>query len=187
MRPRLTTGLPFSPWHSGLGGLSVFAGRKLDRTCVYESGGKIQVVQLRRILLLFALVLGLSALVAALAPPPDESGERDEPAVEASPRSGAPPRVVRLAVPRGTETPPTRRVAPGARVSLEVTVSRAGEVEIDELGLRQAADPRAPARFEFIAPRTGQADLVFHPVGGRARLAGRLSFAGARRSGRDGA
>ena len=49
-----------------LRGLSVFAPLFLDRTSVHESVGKIQVVQIRRVLLLFALVLGLSALVASL-------------------------------------------------------------------------------------------------------------------------
>ena len=143
-------------------------------------------MQLRRILLLFALVLGLSALVAALAPPPDDAPERDEPALEAAPRPGAPPRAVRLAVPGSADGAPSRRVAPGARVSLEVAVASAGEVEIDELGLRQAADSRTPARFEFIAPATGQADVVFHPVRGRARLGGRLAFTSRRGSGREG-
>src|SRR5919106_4348252 len=80
LRPRLATGLPFSPWTSGLGGLSVFAGCELDRTCVHESVGKIQVVQIRRVLLLFALVLGLSALVASIAPAPEDGEEgSDEP------------------------------------------------------------------------------------------------------------
>jgi hypothetical protein len=135
-------------------------------------------VQLRRILLLFALVLGLSALVAALAPPPDDTRERaDEPPTESAPRSGDPPRALQLAVPTGTGRAPTRRAAPGARVSLEVVVSRVGEVELEELGLRQSADPRTPARFEFIAGAAGQVAVVFHPVAGRARLAGRLVFA----------
>jgi hypothetical protein len=177
LRPRLTTGLPFSPWHSGLGGLSVFPAQKLDRTCVYESEGKIQVVQLRRILLLFALVLGLSALAASLAPPPDDTPERaEEPFMDAAPSPEHPPRRLRLSVPTGNDTPPTRRAAPGTRVALEVAVSRAGEVAIDDLGLRQSADPRTPARFEFLATGARPVAVVFHPVRGRARLAGRLEF-----------
>ena len=43
-------------------------------------------MQLRRVLLLFALVLGLSAVVASIVPPPDTREERDrEPAGPAEP------------------------------------------------------------------------------------------------------
>ena len=169
MRPRLATGLPFSPWHSGLPGLSVVAGCFLDRTCVHESVGKIQVVQLRRVLLLFALVLGLSALVASLAPSPDTDEEPPAETVAAPPSARAEPVDVSLAG--------TQRVPLGARLSLEVPVRRPGDVVLHSLGLRQSADPLAPARFELLAEPPGSHPVTLVPLEGQERVLGRLVFA----------
>jgi hypothetical protein len=180
LRPRLATGLPFSPWTSGLGGLSVFAGCELDRTCVHESVGKIQVVQMRRVLLLFALVLGLSALVATIAPAPEEDEEAPErestvaaPAVTPPTDLSAPVRLPARA--RGAPSP-TRRVEAGSSFSLEVSVREPGDVVIDDLGLRQTADPLTPARFDLLASPPGRHAVAFVPVRGGRRVIGRLAF-----------
>ena len=176
LRPRLATGLPFSPWHSGLGGLSVFPALELDRTCVHELEVKIQVVQLRRIVLLFALVLGLVAVVTALSSPPEsrEEGEPAPPPADSPP--AAAPRAIRLSAPAARGKAPVRRVATDTRVALEVRVDRPGDVELQGLGLRQTATPLAPARFELLARPAGRHDLLFHPVRGEQSLAGRLVF-----------
>jgi hypothetical protein len=127
-------------------------------------------VQIRRVLLLFALVLGLSALVAALAPPPET--DEDEPAKTTATRVAPPP------VPGRTVTlPGTRRVPVGARFTLEVPVREPGDVAIDTLGLRQSADPLAPARFELLADRPGPHEVDFVPLRGERRVLGRLEFA----------
>jgi hypothetical protein len=180
LRPRLATGLPFSPWTSGLGGLSVFAGCELDRTCVHESVGKIQVVQIRRVLLLFALVLGLSALVASIAPPPeeDEEAQKSEPTV-ATPAIRPPTNLrapVRLPARLRGARPPTRRVEAGSSFSLAVAVPEAGDVVIDDLGLRQTADPLSPARFDLLASPPGHHAVAFVPLRGGRRVIGRLAF-----------
>ncbi len=180
LRPRLATGLPFSPWHFWLQGLSVRAGSELDRTCVHESVGKIQVVQLRRVLLLFALVLGLSALVATLAPPPDDTEQeaREEPAPAIETPVTAPAAATRVSIAfRGPHArPATRRVRMGSSFSLEVTVPAPGEVLLEDLGLRQPADPLTPARFTLLAEPRGRHDVIFAPVSGERRVVGRLAF-----------
>ena len=181
MRPRLATGLPFSPWTSGLGRLSVFAGCELDRTCVHESVGKIQVVQIRRVLLLFALVLGLSALVASIAPPPETEDEeaQDTSALEQAAPGGPAvgPTSVSLSVPNAGGRAPTRRVSVGSSFTLEVSVPEPGDVVLEGLGLRQSADPLAPARFDLVARPPGRYEVAFLPVGGERRVAGSVAFA----------
>ena len=189
LRPRLATGLPFHRGTSGLWRLSVFAGCELDRTCVHELGVKIQVVQLRRVLLLFALVLGLSAIVAALAPPPSERNEEREPAGDppletAAPVPAAPPpAAVSITVPGQSarrDTPVTRRAASGSRLSLTVRVPETGDVVIDSLGLRRSADPLAPARLDLLALPPGRHAVAFEPVRGPPRVVARLVFAAPR-------
>ncbi len=170
-------GFALSPWTSGLGGLSVFAGVQLDRTCVHESVGKIQVVQIRRVLLLFGLVLGLSALVASIAPQPSEDDQAPEstvaaPAVEPPADLSTP---IRLSA-REDARIPTRRVQLGSSFSLAVRVPEAGDVVIDDLGVRQTADPRAPARFDLLAYPAGTHAVGFVPLRGERRPIGQLEF-----------
>ena len=134
-------------------------------------------MQIRRVLLLFALVLGLSALVASLAPPPEDSDEepREEPAA-ALEDAGTPPAVAtRLSIAAGGSAR-TRRVRVGSSFSLEVTVPAPGDVVLEGLGLRQSADPLTPARFALLAAQRGRHAVVFVPIDGRRRLVGRLAF-----------
>ena len=146
--------------------------------------GKIQAVQLRRALLLFALVLGLSALVASIVPPPEDPEERPDsaPAGEVPPGSapGGPPagtvRFTVAAAARGGRIE-TRRAVAGSPLSVEVSVPRPGDVTLEGLGLRQSADPLTPARFDLLAPQRGRQAVAFVPVSGRARVVGRLLFA----------
>jgi hypothetical protein len=139
-------------------------------------------VQIRRVLLLFALVLGLSALVASIAPPPET---RDEPSEEAPPADEpvSPPGPVTRAAPvsfeagRADRPPRTTAVRVGSSFSLEVSVPGPGDVVIDGLGLRQPADALSPARFELLAQPPGRYDVAFLPVSGGRRTVGRLHFA----------
>jgi hypothetical protein len=125
-------------------------------------------------------VLGLSALVASVVSPP-ETGDspRDEPA-EALPQrpSGGSAGVLRLTVPadRHGERPLTRQAPVGSRVSLEVTVPGPGDVTIEGLGLTQSADRLTRARFDLISARPGSHAVLFTPVSGRSRTAGRIAF-----------
>jgi hypothetical protein len=132
-------------------------------------------VQIRRVLLLFALVLGLSALVASIAPPPEDSDEEGTPTAEepAPVRPGAMPK--RLSV-SARDRRATHRVTLGSSFSLEVVVPGPGDVVLDGLGLRQSADELAPARFGLLAKPRGFHRVIFVPVDGERRVVGRLAF-----------
>jgi hypothetical protein len=138
-------------------------------------------VQIRRVLLLFALVLGLSAIVASIAPPPDTRDEAaDDTTVATTPASPAPvrtdPIVVRFSAGQKRETFPTRRVRVGSSFVLEVSVPRPGDIVIDGLGLRQSADPLTPARFAVLAQPPGGYAIGFVPVRGERSLVGEIEF-----------
>jgi hypothetical protein len=180
LRPRLATGLPFFTVALWLRGLSVGAGRLLDRTCVYESVGKIQVVQVRRVLLLFALVLGLSAVVASIVPAPEDADRDNEKttSARAAPTSGpsVPTPPVRLPARAKASPRVTRRVRAGSSFALIVSVKEPGDVVVDDLGLRQSADPHFPAHFELLASPPGRHYVGFVPVLGERRVIGQLDF-----------
>jgi hypothetical protein len=134
-------------------------------------------VQLRRVLLLFALVLGLSALVASIVPPPETREERETgPSMPAAARAPAPPTLSFGAASDGAET---RRAAVGSRLTVVVSVPAPGEVTVEGLGLRASADPRAPARFDLVARRSGRHAVVFLPPGEPPSTVGRIVFANA--------
>jgi hypothetical protein len=138
-------------------------------------------VQIRRVLLLFALVLGLSAVVASIAPPPDTRDEAaEDTTVATSPAPPAPARaepiVVRFSAGGQRETLPTRRVPVGSSFVLEVSVPRPGDVVVDRLGLRQSADPLTPARFAALARPPGRHAIGFAPVRGERSVVGELEF-----------
>jgi hypothetical protein len=133
-------------------------------------------VQLRRVLVLFGLVLGLTALIASVAPRPRER-ERDAPArSRPSAAPGAPAaRRIRARLGRHARVP-VRRALTGADVELEVEVPRPGDVVLERLGLRQSADPLAPARFSLVASRPARHSVRFEPVRGAPRIVGRVAF-----------
>jgi len=131
-------------------------------------------VELRRALLLFAIVLGLAAVVSSLANPrTSEDRAADEPArtaPEANPSSGstatAQPAagqtaVIRFAVgkPRKTET-----VRAETAATVEASVEEPGEVRIDGLGLITQATPLTPARFDVLSTRPGRYPVRFRAV-----------------------
>jgi hypothetical protein len=142
-------------------------------------------VQIRRVLLLFALVLGLSAVVASIAPPPedtadDRKGETTTTTTAAAPApSGGPARQtppVHLRAGQRSSPRVTRRVRVGSSFALVVPVREPGDVVIDDLGLRQTADPNFPAHFELLASPRGRHAVGFVPVRGERRVIGQLAF-----------
>jgi hypothetical protein len=136
-------------------------------------------VHLRRALLLFAIVLGLAALVASLSRPLEQRRDVSEPS---GPREAGPP----TAAPRPAPEPDSAisfeaaenesmRLRAGAAATLEVSVDEAGSVEIPDMGLSTSADRLTPARFDVLASRPGSYELVFTPADGdRAEPAGKL-------------
>jgi hypothetical protein len=115
-------------------------------------------VHFRRAILLFALVLGLAALAAAVSPTRVEKG----PAL-------APP-------PAGTSTePPTRELAfaggrkqvrrarEGEHVVVTVAFEAGGVASIPRLGRTANVGSAAPARFDLLAPAPGRYDVMIEP------------------------
>ena len=137
-------------------------------------------MQIRRVLLLFALVLGLSAVVASIAPPPEDTEQGTEKTVpaRAAPASGPSVRTPPVRLPARAEASPrvTRQVRAGSSFVLIVPVREPGDVAVDDLGLRQSADPHFPAHFELLASPRGRHYVGFVPVLGERRVIGQLDF-----------
>jgi hypothetical protein len=128
-------------------------------------------VHLRRALLLFAIVLGLSAIAASVSRTPEESSDRAEP---------PPPPATTPSLSPGSATPSaspvelgfdaareqTRRLDTRQAATVLVEVDEPGLVEIPGLGLSAPADPLTPARFELLVSDPGRFELRFTPVAG---------------------
>lgn len=133
-------------------------------------------MELRRALLLFAIVLGVAAVVAALAGPSsrDESRTAATPAPvdPADPEATPPPARVQV---DGRRAPTTRRLQADRATTVLVSVDEPGQVELTGLDLTDFAEPRDPAIFEAL-PRAGtRYRVLFTPAGGvRARSLGEL-------------
>ena len=134
-------------------------------------------MHLRRALLLFALVLGLTALAASIAPPPERGEEKEEPVAPPAPpppsAGGDAKTLVFRAPPDGKLPEP--KVAPEAHVIVEVRSRGVGEVTIPKLGRLATATDTVPARFNLLAPAPGRYDVLFEPSGaGEPRRVGTL-------------
>lgn len=121
-------------------------------------------MHLQRALLLIAIVLGLTALAASLAPAPKKratSAPTAPPTTATSPPTpaAAPQQLSFRATPSGRRL--TVRTAPvGGHVVIQVKVATAGDVAIPSLGLTASAEPGTPAMFDVIVP-AGRADVTF--------------------------
>ena len=130
-------------------------------------------------MLLFAIVLGMAALVASLSRPVDErrsdSGQK-QPA-NTGPPTAAPtpgPDLPEALSFQASENE-TMTLRAGDAATVEVAVPEAGTVAIPGMGLSATADRFTPARFDVYASRPGRYALVFTPAGGElAEPAGRL-------------
>ena len=165
MRPRLATGLPLhrgpdsywgqlsAPLWVRLSGFSVQSG-----PCAAPT---IRRVHFRRTILLFALVLGIAALVAAVSPTrvakgpalaPPAQGTRPEPSTRELAFGAGDPRRV-------------RRAREGEHVVISVASEAGGVATIPRLGLTGTAGPAAPARFDLLAPSPGRYDVMIATSG----------------------
>lgn len=120
-------------------------------------------MQLRRALLLFAIVLGLAALVAGLSNPEESSDSPQEP-VAAAPPAGAPGGEAEIVF--NAARPRRRALAAGQAAEVLVEVHLAGQVGIPDLGLSATADPVTPARFDVLEDRPGSYPILFAPAEG---------------------
>jgi hypothetical protein len=131
-------------------------------------------VHLRRALLLFAIVLGMAALVASLSRPIDQRRTDTTPAPEpgpgpatatpgAAPESGT---VLSRPIVFQAAEEESKKVPAGDAATVEVEVTQAGTVEIRDMGLSSAADPVTPARFDILPTRPGRYEVTFIPARG---------------------
>jgi hypothetical protein len=144
-----------------------------------STANTIRAVHLRRALLLFAIVLGMAALVASLSRPIEQRRDDTTPR---EPREPGPPTATPAPAP---DLPPalsfdaaeneSMRLRAGAAATLEVSVDEPGSVDIPGLGLSAPANPVTPARFDILANRPGRYELIFTPATGEpTEPAGRL-------------
>jgi hypothetical protein len=119
-------------------------------------------VHLRRARLLFALVLGLTALATAIAPPPPEP--RDEPTAAPPPTRTVPEptEITFVAPPRGKAL--RQKVDADAHVVIEVLSLEGGQVTIPKLGRLATVAEGSPARFDLLGLAPGRYDVLFEPA-----------------------
>ena len=128
-------------------------------------------MELRRALLLFAIVLGVAAIVTSVSSPSerDRAKEPEAPRVPAGsppagsrqPRSTRPVRV-RFDSERRTRG---RVVDAGRPATVTVSVGSPGEVRLEGLGLSSPAEPLTPAIFELLPTESGRHLVRFTRAG----------------------
>jgi hypothetical protein len=133
-------------------------------------------VHLRRALLLFAIVLGVAALVGSIAAPPSDDGGPDEPVATTPPPTATTraPTAAAQPAPKGTVEltfavggrRERRSLAPGAAATVVVASAKPGQVDLEGLGVTDAVQPNTPARFAVLSNSPGTYPVVFRPAGG---------------------
>ena len=136
-------------------------------------------MHVRRALLLFAIVLGLAALAAAVSQPQQEAQEpqrRAPPAPTAVPGTSR-PEAAEIEFP-AEGRPRMKELELGRPATVIVQVSEPGEVSVEGLGLVATAEPLTPARFEVLGREPGRHRIRFTPAGsgGEATTAGVLAI-----------
>ena len=129
-------------------------------------------VQVRRALLLFAMVLGFTALAAAVSQAPRRAKSR--PPAAASLPHGAVRPPVRLELAAGGRRR-SLRLAVGNAATLTVSVREPGQVELESPPLISPAAPSTPASFPLLIDRPGRYPVRFRPTdSGERRRVGTL-------------
>ncbi len=127
-------------------------------------------MELRRAILLFAIILGLAAIATSVQrPAPDEAPtERDRRPQPATPSASA---RAPATVPAPAEVsfaadlrPETESLPLDRAATLTVNAEAPGQVDIPRLGLTGYADRLAPARFEVLPSSAGRYEVFFEPT-----------------------
>ncbi len=143
------------------------------------SGG----VELRRAILLFAIVLGLAAVATSVSrPPASQDDARRRPAKRTPAASSTPTAKPRRAAARERRLafraggrPLTRYLPSDRAATVIVSVPEPGQVELAGLGLGGPAEPLTPARFEVFVTEQDRHRVRFTPLdGGERRTVGVL-------------
>lgn len=128
-------------------------------------------------MLLFAIVLGLAAVVTSLS---RSTPNRQGTAPSASPsrpsaRPAPGPVPARSITFDAAHAPVTRRLTVGQAASVSVRVDESATVELRRLGLTATAEPLTPARFDVLASEPGDTSVRVVPASGTGeRTVGRL-------------
>lgn len=136
-------------------------------------------MELRRALLLFAIVLGIAAIATSLSGP---SGREDKPERLPAAEPATPGATAQAAarepasISFSTESRPrTERLEAGRPAVVAVEVARPGQVELPGLGLSGAAEPLTPARFDVLESELGSYVVRFtSALSGEVRTIGKL-------------
>jgi hypothetical protein len=136
-------------------------------------------MHLRRALLLFALVLGVSALIASFAAPPRREPARrgnatTEPPTASPGNRAAPAKTVRLRLGPSRDSSPRHTLAPGSRAIVTVAVDHPAQVSVSGTGQVKTAGPHTPAVFDLFLVREGRFRVTVTPAEGRPRQAGTI-------------
>jgi hypothetical protein len=130
-------------------------------------------MELRRALLLFAIVLGVAAIVTSVSSPPErddgDAARRPAERAPAAPTPSSRPEdddVVNVRFDSSRELR-TALVGTGRRAVVTVEVGAPGEVRLDGLGLSSPAEPLTPARFDLLPSSAGRHPVRFTPAGSR--------------------
>jgi hypothetical protein len=118
-------------------------------------------VHFRRAILLFALVLGLAALAAAVSPSRHASGPALAPPQVGSRAGTGAVRQLEFAV--GGKR--VRRARQGEHLLVSVAAEGGGVATIPRLGQTATVSPTAPAQFDLLAPPPGRYDVQITPTG----------------------
>lgn len=124
-------------------------------------------------------MLLLTAAAASFVPVPEQTGGDSDTTSQRAPGRDGPPAV--LEQPEAVEVefgpagrPAAETVEPGVRVVVTVFASKPGQVEVEGLGRIDSVEAGAPAEFDLFTDREGRFDVVYEPVGGKARSLGTL-------------
>jgi hypothetical protein len=138
-------------------------------------------MHLQRAALLIAIVLGLTALAASLAPSRqsgNQTSQTQQPPPPPPPVAPAPTARLTFRAPPGRRAQVVKARA-GDHVVVDVASSTPGEASIPELGLSGSAEPKTPASFDVIVPQAGQRYAVmFAPPSGAPSTIGTLVATG---------
>jgi hypothetical protein len=122
-------------------------------------------VHLRRAILLFALVLGLTALAAAVSPSRDDSGGSAAVPAPSVAASEALPRQIVLDTRHTRGRARTLHARANEHVVVAVLAGGGGLATIPRLGRTATVSAAAPARFDLLAPAPGRYDVLFEAAG----------------------
>ena len=141
-------------------------------------------MQARRILLVLAILLLVTAAAASVVPVPEETvPERPDQAPPEHPQDRVPEAVEPPAEVGGGATevefsargkPHTEQVEPDAHVIVTVEAPRPGEVELAGLGRIAPVAPPTPGTFDLFTDRPGRFPVLYIPAGGGERRLGTL-------------